>query len=312
MEVVVLERFTAEALAYLKAQDGIHVSENLKTTEAVIIRSKTKINKDFFAQTPNLKIIVTSTSGYDHIDLEETKNRNIRVFYTPDANAQSAAELTWALLLSLVRKIPLAVEAIRNEDWNRDRLLGHEIHGRVLGIIGLGRVGTRVAKMASGFGMKVVAYDPYVDQSVFKTLNCERLGMTELVRIADVISLHVPYTRETHHMMNARSLEDVQPHTILINTSRGPVVLEQELAQMLQDGRLAGAGLDVFTKEPLPKDSPLFQLKNVVLTPHIGATTEDAFQRASMQAAQTVIDFFNGKTMENELFPISTQTFKKF
>lgn len=312
MEVVILERFTAEAAAYLKAQSEIQVTESLETAQAVIIRSKTRIDKNFLASVPQLKLIVTATSGFDHIDLNETSAKNIRVCYTPDANAQSAAELTWTILLAAARKIPAALDSVRSDNWKRDHLLGIELHGHTMGIIGLGRVGTRVAGIAKSFGMKVVAYDPYVDQSIFKTAAAERLGMTELIRVADVISLHVPYTKETHHMINARSLEDVQPHTILVNTSRGNVILEQELIQMLQDGRLGGAALDVYAKEPLPAESPLLHLKNVVLTPHIGATTDQAFHRASMQAAQTVIDFFNGKKIENELFPTGIPSFKKF
>lgn len=315
MKVLIAERFSANAYSFLKGHRQFEVIRNpvqqdWGLADAAIIRSKTKIDSILLNHAPNLKLIVTATSGYDHIDLNETHNRKIKVFYTPEANAASAAELTWGLLLSCSKKIPFANESLKKHIWDRDQLNGIELEKKILGIVGLGRVGLRVAKIAQGFGMKVVAFDPYQKNEIFVNQKVSRMGFTEVIRICDVLSLHVPYTEETHQMVNARSLEEVQPHCILINTSRGQVLAEQDLVLLLGNKKLAAAGLDVFAKEPLPKDSPLIKLNNVVITPHIGASTEEAFQRASAQAAQIVIDVFNGQSPENELFPKSSFAFK--
>ncbi len=311
LKIIITERFSLEALSYLKGHKHEIVAD-WSQADAAIIRSKTKIDKSVLEKAANLKIIVTSTSGYDHIDLNETATRKVKVYYTPDGNAQSAAELTMGLLLASARKLITANQNLKSGDWNRETVTGVELNKKILGIVGLGRVGSRVAKMAQAFGMTTVAFDPYQKNEMFTELNTARLSFTEVVRVCDVLTMHVPYTKETHHMLNARSLDEIQPHCILINTSRGPVINELDLIQMLIEKRIAAAGLDVFSKEPLPKDSPLLALSNLVLTPHIGASTEEAFQQASRLAAQIVIDFFNGQSCENELFPKGTPTFNKF
>ena len=305
VKVLITERFSLNALQRLKGQPGLDVQVvssvqelhklDLSAYEILVIRSKTKITSKFLQSAKSLKFVVTSTSGFDHIDLEASAANGVKVCYTPDANAQSAAELTWALLLACVRKINKAQQAVKSGNWNREVLIGKELAGKTLGIIGLGRVGKRVARIARAFDMNILAHDPYINEEDFKAANAQRCGWEEVLRGCDVLTLHVPLTRETRHFINAPTLECVNDGVILINTSRGQVVNEQEVMRELREGRVWAMGLDVFESEPLPKDSALLELDNVILTPHIGATTDEAFERASQAAVDKVIAFREGK-----------------
>jgi len=279
-KLLVTDRFSIEAEAHLKAHFDVSRSEThnptaeeLSGVKALIIRSRTKITKEFLDTAPDLQLIITSTSGYDHIDFEETMKRNIKVSYTPDANAQSTAELTIYLMLACAREIALANQMMKSANWKRTEIKAFEISGKTLGIVGLGRVGSRVAKIANAIGMKVYAYDPYKEDEEFVKLNVARLGYTEILRMCNVVSYHVPSTKETYQMLNRRLFEDSLPGMIVINASRGDVMNEQDILFGLETGMIERAGLDVFTKEPLPKDSPLITHPKVVTTPHVGAPT---------------------------------------
>jgi D-3-phosphoglycerate dehydrogenase len=248
-------------------------------------------------------VVISSTSGYDHIDLEETTKKKVRVFHTPLANAQSTAELTMMLMLECARQKNSLQKMMASSDWNRRELQCVELQGKTLGIIGLGNVGSRVAKMAQAFGLKVYAYDPYKEDEHFTELRVGRLGYTEVLRISNVITYHVPSTKETYQMLNRRLFDDMHDNMIVINASRGDIINEQDLLFGLDSDLIFRAGLDVFAKEPLPKTSPLLQHPKVVTTPHIGATTNEAFAASSLLSAQKCVAFFRGQNVSDELPP---------
>lgn len=301
-KVLITDRFAIEAEAKLRinfevsrSETHLPTKEELEGIKFLIIRSRTKITKEFLEMAPQLEFIVTSTSGYDHIDFEETLKRNIKVSYTPEANAQSTAELTILLMLSCAREINLTNKMIRESNWKRSEVKGFELSQKNLGIIGLGRVGSKVAKIAKALNMNVYAYDPYKEDEEFASLGVLRLGYTEILRVCNVVSFHVPSTKETYQMLNRRLFEDSLPGMIVINASRGDVLNEHDIIYGLETGAIERAGLDVFSKEPLPKDSALINHPKVVTTPHIGATTDEAFLASSIMAAQKCIDYVDGK-----------------
>jgi D-3-phosphoglycerate dehydrogenase len=305
-------RFDQEALAYLQTQEDLEIRQikgddlpkaDLSQVEAMIIRSKVRIDDAFLQRTPKLKMVVTATSGFDHIDFVAADIHEVSVYFAPDGNMYSAAELTWSLILACARKLFLAHKSLKLNDWKRTPLLGLELTGKTYGIIGLGRIGTTVSKIARGFGMNVVAYDPYVDDDVFVSHEVSRVGFEELMRTSDVISLHVPYTKETRYMINRKTMKWLEGRPILVNTSRGPVVNEQDLVDALKEGKFWAVGLDVFEKEPLQQSSGLWSREDAILVPHVGATTFEAFQRSSLIAAEKVVKHFNKKTVEDILPP---------
>lgn len=310
VKVLITEKFSTEAQIALSTSGLFSVerlsdlnllSEKIADVEVLIIRSKTKITKELLAKADKLKCIITCTSGFDHIDLITAQEKNITVMYTPDANATSAAELTWGLVIALSRKILKSQKNIKSGHWNRDQLSGFELAKKTYGIIGLGRIGQKIARFAKAFDMNVLTFDPYQDDDVFLKLNLKRSSYEEVLRQSDIISYHVPRTKETKNMFNRSHYEYVSGSTLIINTSRGGVVNEDDLAYGLENNLILGCALDVFDKEPLSRDSKLLKHQSVVLTQHMGALTEEAFQKASSEAALLAIDFIKNKKIKNEL-----------
>lgn len=316
MKILVCDHYTPEALSRLKSIGEVHRSlgfqptqEELEDAEALLIRSRTQINLDLIERAPKLKYVISSTSGFDHIDFDHCEEAKIKVAYTPEANAASASELTWALLLNLVRSVNLADRCVRRHEWKEHTAKAHNLQGLQLGIIGLGRIGKRVAKLAQAFDMNVVAHDPYIDPAYFKQHNIETLSLIETLLSSDVISLHVPLTPETKHVINHQTLEHINPEAYLINVARGELINETELAIRMEKGLLRGAALDVFEKEPLPQDSRLRGLKNVILTPHVGAFTTESFEKASQMAVDELFFMLEGQHSPNQL-PLTTPWFE--
>ena len=315
LNILIAEKFADEAYLKLKTTPSFNVhrlekNEAIETylnnCDALIIRSKTKINEALLSQTQNLKLIITCTSGYDHIDFTATQKRNITVMYTPEANAQSAAELTWGLVLDVSRKISLSDFYLRRSNnpaygWKRHLFSGRELSGLTYGVIGLGRIGQKVAKFAQAFGMNVIVFDPYQDDSIFSELNLQRSSYEEVLKQSQIMSFHVPLTAETKNMLNRSHFEYTNPDLVVINTSRGPVINEEDLIMALENKLIAGAALDVYQKEPLTSESKLLKLDNVVLTQHMGAMTEQAFEKASHEAVRLCLQFFNFNKTENTL-----------
>lgn len=303
--ILICERFAYEAQLKLAANKNFNVSqysdEKLATAHALIIRSKFLITPQLLEKAKNLQVIVTCTSGFEHIDLIETQKRNITVMFTPDANARAAAELTWTLLLNSTRPVLNAHNELKTGTWNREPHCGHELAHKTIGIVGLGRIGSRVARMAHAFDMQILAFDPYADETIFTQAHALRSSYEEVLKQADFLTFHVPATKETKNMFNRSHIEIVQPNLTLINTSRGQVVHEDDLVTALLENKIKFAALDVFSKEPLTKDSKLLKCKNILLTPHIGALTSEAFLKASLEGATRVLEFFEQNLIQNTL-----------
>jgi D-3-phosphoglycerate dehydrogenase len=218
--------------------------------------------------------------------------------YTPEANVISTAELTWALILASARKVTLAQKEMKAGVWNRDLFISNELYGKTLGVVGLGRVGSRVAKIAGAFNMNVLGFDPYQTDEAFTRVNAERVSYEEVLKGSDILTFHVPFTFETKNMFGASQIEYVSPDLILINASRGSVIDEEAVAEALNEKKLGFAALDVFAKEPLARTSNLLKAPRTILTPHLGAYTEEAFLRASLEACERITQFFlNGTTL---------------
>ncbi len=298
--VLVTDRFDDEAFASLSNQPLISpsksmtpdlVDDHLSLIDALAIRSRTQITSELLGRAPNLKIIVTATSGFDHIDLVACAARNVKVMFTPTANAASACELTWGLLIAASRKMILASAAVQTGNWRRDELMGSQFFGKTLGIIGLGRIGWRVARVAHAFGMTTLAHDPYKDDAYFQEHDCARVPLAQIFETADVITCHVPASAETTHMISRELLKSAKPGLIFVNTSRGSAISDKCLIESLDQRWISACGLDVFETEPLPTTSGLINRPNVVLSPHIGATTNEAFKAASQETADKIIAF---------------------
>lgn len=308
-KILITDRFAQDSFLYLHQHSDFEVVrsdhpfhlplEHLVSANALLIRSRTPIDEELLKKARKLQLIITCTSGFDHIDFEATQKWGVTVMHTPTANIESAAQLTWGLVLNCVNNIQQAHKMVKSGEWKRDLITGIELSGRTYGIIGLGRIGSRVAQIAQAFGMNVVAYDPYQEDENFEQLKIPRFSYEEVLKTADVASFHVPKTLETEHMLNRSHFEYIHRGIILINTSRGTVINENDLCEAIENGWLRSVGLDVFEKEPLSRNSNLLTYPNVVLTPHIGANTEDAFFKASQIAANKLMAFFiDGSTSD--------------
>lgn len=308
-KILITDRFAQDSFLFLQQQSPFEVvrsdhpqhlpQEHLISAHALLIRSRTRIDEELLKKARQLQLIITCTSGFDHIDLEATQKWGVTVMHTPTANIQSAAQLTWGLVLACVNNLMKAHKMVKAGDWQREQVTGIELAGRTYGIVGLGRIGTRVAEIAQAFGMTVVAFDPYQEDAVFERLKIPRLSYEEVLKTADVVSFHVPKTLETEFMLNRSQFEYIHRGVILINTSRGSVIKENDLVEALEKGWIRAVGLDVFEKEPLPRTSNLLNYSNVILTPHIGASTEEAFFKASQIAANKLLAFFvDGSTSD--------------
>ena len=300
--VLVTDEVDPEGLALLRAEPAIQVDERptmppdelrsiIGDYDALIGRSATRLPRSILDAATRLRVIGRAGVGVDNIDLERATELGIAVINAPGGNTVSVAELFFGVLISLVRHIHLAAASMSGGAWDRSRLGGGEIRGRTLGIIGLGRIGSEVARRARPFGMKTVAYDPYVPASRFEELGVERAErLPDLLSRSDVLSMHVPLTDETRDMIGAAELAQLPPRAIVLNLARGGIIEEDALVEALQSGRIAGAALDVYSREPLAPDHPLRTLPNVLLTPHLGASTAEAQQSVATEACAAVRD----------------------
>jgi len=265
----------------------------IKDYDAVVVRSRTKVTKHLIEKKGRLKVVGRVGAGVDNIDLEAAKKRGIVVLNTPEAPADSVAELTIGLMLALVRSISIADSSMKKGKWAKKELKGSLLNGKTLGLIGLGNVGTKVAKVAKAFGMKVlVTKRTPPSREILEMLEAEYVPLEELLRRSDIVSVHVPLTEQTSNMIGFEELSLMKKGAILINTSRGSIVNEDALLKALKSGKLGGAGLDVYCAEP-PLNLELVRLPNVVCTPHIGAQTEEAQKAASVLLAEKIGRFFN-------------------
>ena len=267
----------------------------VKEADAIVVRSKPKVPKEVINSGKKLRIIARAGVGLDNIDVEEARKRGIMVVNAPAAPSRSVAELAIGLMLALMRKIAYADRKMREGRWVKKECVGYELQGKTLGVIGFGRIGREVARIARfGLGMKIIYYDVYKPpEEEVKNLDAEYRELDDLISEADVITLHVPLVKETYHLINEERLRKMKKTAVLINTSRGAVVDTEALIKALKEGWILGAGLDVYEEEPIPKDDPLTKFDNVVLTPHIGASTNEAQARAGIEVTKKIIEFFS-------------------
>jgi D-3-phosphoglycerate dehydrogenase len=248
------------------------------------------VTRELLAKGPRLKVVGRAGVGVDNIDLPAATERGIAVLNSPAGNTVAAAELTMALILSVVRRVAEADRSMRAGKWERSRLRGLQLKDRTLGLVGAGRIGSEVAGRCRAFGMKILAYDPYLTAERANDIGLALTGLDEVLTRGDIISLHVPLTDETFHLIDEGALSRMKPGAFVVNVSRGGVIDEEALGRALIGGRLAGAALDVFEFEPLPPNSPLLNLPNVVLTPHLGASTVEAQELVAREIAESVRD----------------------
>lgn len=303
-KVVVAEAIAPAGIEALEANcevvSGVGLEEGelqklLTDAQALIVRSATQVDAAMIGAAPLLKVIGRAGIGVDNIDLTAATAAGIVVVNAPQANVISAAEHTMALLLGQARHVPRADAVLRSGVWDRKSYQGVELYGKTLGIIGLGRIGSLVAKRAQAFGMDVIAHDPYVGAERARQLEIELAdGLDTLYARADFITIHLPLTEETHGMINSETLVKMKPGVRIVNVSRGGIIDEAALAEAIRSGRVAGAALDVFSAEPITQ-SPLFELPQVVVTPHLGASTREAQDKAGIDVAEAVAGALRGE-----------------
>ena len=256
---------------------------------ALVVRSQTKVTADILNAGARLRVVGRAGVGVDNVDVEAATRRGIIVLNAPGGNTVSTAEHAFSLLLSVARKIPQADANVRSKKWDKKDFQGVELYNKTLGIIGMGRIGSELSRRAIAFGMRVVAYDPYLSATRARSLQVELVDdLDDLLTGADFISLHTPLTAETRHLLDFARLQKTKNGVRIINCARGGLIDEEALAKALQDRHLAGAALDVFETEPLPIDSPLRSAPNLILTPHLGASTSEAQESVGIEIAQSI------------------------
>jgi D-3-phosphoglycerate dehydrogenase len=312
LTVLVTDKIDPEGLKPLQKHPGIDLryeiapkpdvlEKALSGVGAWLVRSETKVTADWIGKAADLRLIGRAGVGVDNIDLAAATRRGVAVINAPAANTLAAAEHTMALMLALSRHVPQADAATKAGKWERSKFMGVELFGKTLGVVGLGRIGREVAKRAQSFGMKIVGFDPFVSEAQARELGIEPLPLADLLARADFVTLHVPGGDKTKHLISAEALKTVKKGMRLVNCARGELVDEHALAEALRDGRVGGAGLDVFSAEPLPPHNPLHGAPNLVLTPHLGASTAEAQSRVATELAQAVVDFHEKGIAPNAL-----------
>jgi D-3-phosphoglycerate dehydrogenase len=301
--VLVAEKIAATGVDMLKERFDVEVGtdwsreellERIGTFHGILIRSATKLDAEVIERADNLKVVGRAGVGVDNVDVQAASKKGIIVANAPEANTVAAAEHTVALMLALARNIPQAHASLTSGKWERSKFGGTEVDGKTLGVLGFGRIGQLVAIRARAFGMRVVAYDPFVSAERFREIGAERAESSdEVLAAGDFITLHLPKTPETQGFINKDTLAKCKDGVRIINVARGPLVVDSDLKAALDSGKVAGAALDVFTTEPIT-DHPLFGYGNVVVTPHLGASTAEAQDRAGVQTAEQVVAALTG------------------
>ena len=290
LEVLVLPKPPSEAELLLLVQDAA----------ALAVRSETKVNRKVMEAAPHLKVVGRAGVGVDNVDVDAATERGVIVMNTPDGNTISTAELTFSMLMALARKIPQAHLSMTKGEWDRKSFKGTELFGKTLGVLGMGRIGSEVAKRALAFGMKVVAYDPYLTLDRAKELGVELVDeLNRLFAASDFITVHMPMTDETRGMVNAAAFAKMKDGVRLLNCARGGIINEVDLLAALESGKVAGAALDVYEVEPLAKDSPFRSNSKVIMTPHLGASTEEAQENVGIEVAEQIVDLLTTGEVRN-------------
>lgn len=303
MKILVASDIAEEGISKLKKEFEVDVKKGISKEEimsiienydGVIIRSKPNITEDIIKKGKNLKVVARAGVGLDNVDVTCCQSCGIKVVNSPQASSDSVAELAFGLMLAVSRNIARADRLTREKRWEKKSLMGYELNGKTLGIIGFGRIGRNIGRMAKACGMSLVAYDPPLTEEQIKAGGAEPVTLQKLIETSDVITLHVPLIPSTRHMISDKQFEMMKNNVILINTSRGGIIDEDALCRAMKSGKVLGAGLDVFEEEP-PMNSKLLEFDNVVLTQHIGASTHEAQKRAGVMIADEVIKVLKEK-----------------
>lgn len=305
VKVLVTDGLEPEALAKLKSHHAVDLIETsapqlldvIGGYDAVIVRGRTKVTADVIAKGAKLKVIARAGVGVDNIDVAAATRRKIPVVNAPAASTISVAELAIAHMISLARRLPQALASMKAGKWEKKSFEGVELYGKTLGLVGSGRIGHEVAKRAKAFGMRVIAYDPYLPPNVAQERGLDLVSLEALLLQADFVSVHAALTDETRHLLDAKHLALLRKSAYLVNCARGEIVDETALAAALKAGEIAGAALDVFEREP-PTGSPILAVENTSLTPHLGASTKEAQLRVGETVAEDVLRVLAGQKPE--------------
>ena len=312
MKVLISDNFSREGLQLFEQAEGIELCylpgvsewelrEAIADADALVVRGGTQVNEDLLAAAERLRIVGRAGIGLENMDMEALNRKGVVVMNTPFGSATTTAEHTIAMLLALARQIPAAHASIKAGLWEKDRFLGVEISGKTLGVIGCGKIGRLVIERARALGMKVLAFDPYLVPEVVRQLGGELTEFTDLLKQSDFITLHTPLNAETENLLNEETLALLKPSCRVVNCATGGLVDEAALAKAIKAGTVAGAAIDVFTKEPPATDNPLLALDQVVCTPHLRASTLDAQVNVTVQVARQIIDFLQRGIVVNAL-----------
>ncbi|HEY6169255.1 MAG TPA: phosphoglycerate dehydrogenase, partial [Verrucomicrobiae bacterium] len=281
-QVVVLPKRLNEAELLPMVADAI----------ALVVRSETKVTRKVIEAAPKLRVVGRAGVGVDNVDVEAATQRGVVVMNTPGGNTITTAELSFAMILALARKVPQAHATMVEGKWDRKQFQGVELAGKTLGVLGMGRIGSEVAKRALAFGMRVVGYDPFLTEARAKALGIEMASELDAVyREADFITIHMPVTEQTRGMLNAGAFAKMKPGVRIVNCARGEIIVEQDLIAALDSGKVAAAALDVFSTEPLPADHPFRKHPGITLTPHLGASTAEAQEKCGIEVAEVIVGY---------------------
>jgi len=283
------------------------IVQNAEDCDGIVTLLSDPIGPDVINKLPKLRVIAQYAVGYDNIDVPLATKRKIAVTNTPGVLTETTADLTWALLMAASRRIVEADRYIRDKKWDvawgPELLLGTDIFGATLGIVGMGRIGQSVARRALGFNMKTLYYSRTRNEKIENELDVKHVDLHTLLRESDIVTLHIPLNSETHHLIGKAELEIMKEDSILVNTSRGKVIDESALYNALKEGHIGSAGLDVFQEEPISKDSPILDLHNIVLAPHIGSASKNTRATMSLMCAENLIEVLEGNMPPNIVNP---------
>jgi D-3-phosphoglycerate dehydrogenase / 2-oxoglutarate reductase len=307
MNVLIAEPMAQAGLELFQAQKGWNVivsnpkeyTKYLAEAEALVVRSAVQVTPDVIGQAPKLRVIGRAGVGVDNVDLPAATEAGILVMNTPGGNAVSVAEHTIALMLSMARYVPQASASTKAGKWEKKKFLGSELRGKTLGIVGLGSIGREVVKRARAFEMRVIAHDPYVTPQIAKDLGVELAGLADLYQHSDYITVHVSLTPETDKLLNKEAFAQMKQGVRIVNCARGELVDEAALKAAIESGKVAGASLDVFSKEPTDASFPLFSLESVLATPHIGGATEEAQEIVGVRIAEQMVEYLQNGVASN-------------
>jgi D-3-phosphoglycerate dehydrogenase len=309
VKILVSDPISDQGIEILKKEFDVDIATGLPPAElikrignyeALIVRSETQVTKDVINAGKKLKIIGRAGVGVDNIDVNAATEKGIIVVNAPEGNTISAAEHTIAMMMAMSRNIPQANASLKSKKWDRKKFMGVEVRGKVLGVVGLGRIGAEVAKRAQGMEMTVLAYDPFITQERAAELGVELTTVEDIVRRADYITVHTPLTKETKDLIGSKEFAIIKKGARLINCARGGIINEEALAEAVKAGTVSGAAIDVFVKEP-PLDSPLLELDRVIVTPHLGASTEEAQINVAVSVAEQIVNALKGLPVKNAI-----------